>query len=359
LFDTNKDPEKEDSKMQDPAPALPEIPNPKLLQAPHKIPTLFPYSRTSVYLLMSPETIQQNPTSVVLRARSIHGPLALEIPVEVLSTPAETIHQLAAKKAMQDLEEERGWIVNAQDQAGVLVKDRYPSKFEELVTQEAVRLGETFQVAGKWCSSVAVSAMEDGSSEDSAGAESCSIYSGQSVFSGMDSGGLQCLTKELPRVSPTVPKRILCSRSPLLAVQQHGEKRSLPVRHDVAMRRKCRIVVPNVAALTNRPAFCMRIPNSQYSQLPKPSHCGIVDNVDKSPAAVSDPNWARRWENTTDAEKVLGLIALQDFEGSWQEDNKAFLPFLVVRCPRCRWGSQRTGLDDFAGGSVLGTQDGR
>jgi hypothetical protein len=172
LFDTNKDPEKEDSDMQDPAPALPEIPHPKLLQAPHKIPTLFPFSRTSVYLLMSPETIQRNPTSVVLRATSAHGPLALEIPVEVLSTPAETIHQLAAKKAMQDLEEGRGWMVDAQDQAGLSVKDRYPSRFEELVKQEAVRLGEKFQVAGKWCSFVAVSAMEDGSAEERMGLHS-------------------------------------------------------------------------------------------------------------------------------------------------------------------------------------------
>jgi hypothetical protein len=57
---------------------------------------------------MSPETIQRNPTSVVLRATSAHGPLELEIPIEALAKPAKTIHQLAAKKAVQDLEEGRG-----------------------------------------------------------------------------------------------------------------------------------------------------------------------------------------------------------------------------------------------------------
>jgi hypothetical protein len=40
----------------------------------------------------------------------------------------------------------------------MLVKNRYPSRFDDLVQREAVRLGEKFQVAGKWCSFVAVAA---------------------------------------------------------------------------------------------------------------------------------------------------------------------------------------------------------
>ena len=161
LFDSNVNPEKDDIKMGDVELALPEVPSPKLLQAPHKIPTLFAFSRTVVYLLMSPDTVQRKPTAVVLRATSSHGPLALEIPVEVLSSPAETVHQLAAKKAVQDLEEGRGWIYDAKDEAGILIKDRFPSCFDDLVKREAVRLGEKFQVAGKWCSFVAVSANDE------------------------------------------------------------------------------------------------------------------------------------------------------------------------------------------------------
>jgi hypothetical protein len=113
LYDPSANPENEDIKMQD-VDYLPKVPFPKLLQAPHQIPSLFAFSRTTVYLLMSPETIQRNPTAVVLRATSDHGPLALEIPIEALSAPAETIHQLAAKKAVQDLEEGRGWIFDAK-----------------------------------------------------------------------------------------------------------------------------------------------------------------------------------------------------------------------------------------------------
>jgi hypothetical protein len=159
LFDPSVNPEKDILKgLKDSKFHLPNIPYPKLLQAPHKIPSLFAFSRTSVYLLMSPSTIQRKPTAIVLRATSGHGPLALEIPIEILDTPAETIHQLAAKKAVQDLEEGRGWIFDAKDQNGTLIKDRHASYLDELVQKEAVRLGEKFQVAGKWCSFVAVAA---------------------------------------------------------------------------------------------------------------------------------------------------------------------------------------------------------
>lgn len=158
LFDPSVNPEKDDIVMEEAEVLLPEIPYPNLLQAPHNIPSLFAFSRTPVYLLMSPETIQRNPTSVVLHATSAQGPLELEIPIEALPKPAETIHQLAAKKAIQDLEEGRGWIYDAKDQNGMLIKDRYPSCFEDIVKKETVRLGEKFQVAGKWCSFVAVAA---------------------------------------------------------------------------------------------------------------------------------------------------------------------------------------------------------
>jgi hypothetical protein len=159
LFDTSVDPDKTDIKgMEDSKFWLPHIPHPKLLQAPHNIPSLFAFSRTTVYLIMSPDTVQRKPVSVTLRATSAHGPLALEIPVEILASKAETIHQLAAKKAVQDLEEGRGWIYEAKDQNGTMIKERYPSRFQELVEQEAVRLGEKFQIAGKWCSFVAVAA---------------------------------------------------------------------------------------------------------------------------------------------------------------------------------------------------------
>lgn len=162
LFDPKVNPEIESIDALDEKTGLPNIQHPKLLQAPHKIPSLVPFSRTTVYLLMGPETIQRNPTSVVLRATCPHGPLALEIPVEVLSERDQTIHQLAARKASQDLEESRGWVYDGQLSDEVLIKDKYPGNFDAIIEKEAVRLGETFQVANKWCSFVAVSSNDDG-----------------------------------------------------------------------------------------------------------------------------------------------------------------------------------------------------
>ncbi|KAK4034553.1 von Willebrand factor type A domain-containing protein [Parachaetomium inaequale] len=135
---------------------VPPVSEPKFLQAPFAIPPLYPFNRTTVYLLLSPETAQKQPKSVVLRGSSAFGPVELEIPVTVLAEKSETIHQLAARKAVKALEDGRGWIYHAKDAAGALLKDKYPGRFNDMVEREAVRLGVTYQVGGKWCSFVAV-----------------------------------------------------------------------------------------------------------------------------------------------------------------------------------------------------------
>ncbi|KAL8698188.1 MAG: hypothetical protein Q9201_006712 [Fulgogasparrea decipioides] len=145
-----------DNDSKDPFAHLPAVSVPTILQTPQAIPSLFPFSRTCVYLLFSGESAKRTPKSVNLRAKSQHGPLELEIPVETVNTLGKTVHQLAARKAIQELEEGRGWIYEAKDDAGQLVKDRYPSRFDEIVQREAVRIGVQFQVGGKFCSFVAV-----------------------------------------------------------------------------------------------------------------------------------------------------------------------------------------------------------
>ncbi|KAF9351152.1 hypothetical protein BGX26_010778 [Mortierella sp. AD094] len=161
LFDTSVDldeeiPVSDDESGESRYSHLPLVSPPKLLQAPHIIPPLYAFNRTSVYLLMGPESSQLKPKSVVLRGTSRHGPLQLEIPIQILDTPGETIHQLAARKAIAELEQGRGWITQAEDSNGVLLKDRHESQFSDMVEREAVRLGVQFQVQGKWSSFVAV-----------------------------------------------------------------------------------------------------------------------------------------------------------------------------------------------------------
>ncbi|KAK8091342.1 von willebrand domain containing protein [Apiospora phragmitis] len=140
---------------------LPPLGVPKLLQAPHSIPPLFPFVRSTVYLLMSSET--RKPESVVLRGKSQQGPLQLEIPITPLAEKGMSIHQLAARKAVGEIEEGRGWISHAKDAEGVLLKQRYDGKFQDMAEREAVRLGVAYQVGGKWCSFVAV---PEGAGED-------------------------------------------------------------------------------------------------------------------------------------------------------------------------------------------------
>ena len=143
---------------------LPSITPPKLLQAPFEIPPLYPFNRTSVYMLMSNETVQRPVKSVILRATSQHGPLELEIPVTTLAEPGEMVHQLAARRGVKELEEGAGWIYHAKDSEKRLLKEKHEGRFSDMVEREAVRLGVKYQVGGRWCSFVAVEEQKAGDS---------------------------------------------------------------------------------------------------------------------------------------------------------------------------------------------------
>lgn len=134
---------------------LPAVSAPNLLQTPQNIPPLFPFNRTNVYILISPEAAQGTIKSVSLKGSCSEEPFELEIPIEVLSERGETIHQLAAKKAVKELEEGRGWLVHAKDEEGVFIKEKFSICFQSMVEQEAVRLGVQYQIAGKFTSFVA------------------------------------------------------------------------------------------------------------------------------------------------------------------------------------------------------------
>ncbi|KAJ4384970.1 hypothetical protein N0V86_000575 [Didymella sp. IMI 355093] len=155
LFDTASNPDSSPPISADRYSHLPTIPIPKILQAPQSIPSLFAFNRSTIYLLLSPSAPQATPTSVILRGTSASGPLELEIPVQELQEKGSTIHQLAAKKAVSELEQGRGWLASARTNEGQLLKDAFEGRFSDMVEREAVRLGVQFQVGGKWTSFVA------------------------------------------------------------------------------------------------------------------------------------------------------------------------------------------------------------
>lgn len=171
LFDPSVDLDAPDAQNasndgQDRYAHLPPLETPAIIQAPFRIPPLFPFNRSTVYLLLSPNSpaATRTPKSVILRGTSSHGPLELEIPVIVASDnegKGETVHQLAARKAVRELEEGRGWLSEAIDATGARLKEKMEGRWDEMVEREAVRLGVEFQVGGKWCSFVALEENQD------------------------------------------------------------------------------------------------------------------------------------------------------------------------------------------------------
>ncbi|KAG9500484.1 hypothetical protein J7337_008963 [Fusarium musae] len=161
LFDASAN-DDDDTEMAD-APGvdskfehLPDVSSPRYLQTPGTIPPLFPFNRTTVYVLLSEDTPSQQPKSVILRGTSSHGPLELEIPITLVAEKDSVIHQLAARKEVKELEEGRGWLKHAKDSDGKLLTEKYDGHLSDIVEREAVRLGVKYQVGGKWCSFVAV-----------------------------------------------------------------------------------------------------------------------------------------------------------------------------------------------------------
>ncbi|KAK4626246.1 von Willebrand factor A domain-containing protein 5A [Fulvia fulva] len=155
FFDTAANPDTTAEKTDgDRYAHLPKLETPKALQAPVDVPPLFPFNRTTVYVLLGPDSPEQDVVSLTLRATAPQGPIELNIPIQGRQSGV-SIHTLAARKVIQDLEQGRGWLNNASS-GGKPLKVAYESRFDEMVEREAVRLGERFQIAGKWTSFVAV-----------------------------------------------------------------------------------------------------------------------------------------------------------------------------------------------------------
>ncbi|KGO67877.1 hypothetical protein PEX1_064250 [Penicillium expansum] len=143
---------------------LPAITSPRVIQAPYNIPPLYPFIRTNVFLLMDPHSPEKIPTSLKLSATSNDGPLELRIPICDIVT-SETIHQLASRKAVIELEEGHGWLSHAKDENGNEFKQLHAETKQRLAERECQNLGIKFQVTGKYCSFVALEESSCSSSE--------------------------------------------------------------------------------------------------------------------------------------------------------------------------------------------------
>ncbi|RPB00525.1 hypothetical protein L873DRAFT_1679898 [Choiromyces venosus 120613-1] len=133
---------------------LKKLKTPKILQAPYQIPQLYSQVRAVVYLLISPtgDRFLRNPTSVKLQGTTVSGAeMEQSIPITRLDEPGLTIHQLAARTALRDLEDGSSWLHSGK--YGIDPKDE---TFQEYVEREGESLALKWGLASKWTSFVAV-----------------------------------------------------------------------------------------------------------------------------------------------------------------------------------------------------------
>ncbi|CAH0004427.1 unnamed protein product [Clonostachys byssicola] len=267
--------------------SLPAIPAPDYIQVPSQITQVFPFNRTTTYVLLSNQNQNQNlePKSVILKGSCHQGPLELEIPIVHLSEKASVIHQMAARKEIRDLEQNRGWLSVARDDGGTLLREQFRPGFSNMAKREAVRLGVQFQVVGKWCSFVAV---EPPQSRGLAGLEK---EIGEIEISQLptDVRPIACSSRSMPRdraqVSGNASQRGFCA--------QIGKRRAVGLSS-------------KAPSSSSTGAFSHSKPKATPASSGEAGNSQPMDNGgSKADSAYSNHS------------KLQSLIALQDFGGCW------------------------------------------
>lgn len=363
LFDPNyKEADIEKKTESSTATEFPELSPPKILQAPYKVPSLYSFNRTSVYLLLGPETNPRRPKSITLRGTSRHGPLTLTLPIEDdddAGRKGTTIHQLAARKLMLELEEGRGWVYHAKDTEGQNIVETHESKKEDLVKREAVRLGVKFQVSGKWCSFVAVEEDKEDEEEktheeETRIAQTAPREEPPATMPTAQLCALRSTCPPAPQMSamlgsstydPTIEDM---SRSPVMKVAQRGERldSNVFIEGNIEKARMRRRGVGKLASVFGslsgglssgsggglfggfggkKSKKARRVQSQEAAMAPEPAESRDLqadeeesDDEDMGVGIFDDkPEAGPESEN-----KVYALIAQQAFEGSWEWDDK-------------------------------------
>ncbi|KAF2964761.1 hypothetical protein GQX73_g8795 [Xylaria multiplex] len=249
---------------------VPKVSGPPILQAPFRVPPLYPFSRSTMFLLLDQSTYELTPESIIFRASSEDGPIELEIKVEDIGK-GETIHQLAARKAISELEKGHGWLSNATDkESNVLLKTQYESLWDEIVEREAINLGTKYQIAGKWCSFIAIEGDEEHDPVS---------FGGKIPRSTLGPAPRKQLASKACRKSapstPVVPRKL--KRADIGRVNTPPEKKT----HSILKKKRT-------------DSSLQKIPSTSLRQS------------------------ARLQPDTSSEEKMHALIRLQKFDGSWE-----------------------------------------
>lgn len=321
LFDESADIEGSPPNGKERSIPLPNIPIPRPLQAPHKLPALLPWTRTTAYLLCDTARV---PEKLTIRGTCSQGPLELVIPIQALDYSTITVHTLAARAAVHELEEGRGWLYSATV-AGEPVRTKHASCFGELVKREGVRLSVKYQVASKWASFVAV---ENGTARDTA-SNSGEVPPQPTLAS----NGLVNMGR--------VDRRSVFFPNPNVQ-QQQGAASSLnsvaPRSRGISSAPMCRYpggfgvannqVTPPVVHVRDRARFGKA--NSQLGKKFTSKRSSPVRFL-REDGEVSESEETPQQTIDTDLAKVRQIIALQDFDGYWEADNAALYELLGIK----------------------------
>lgn len=134
------------------------FPLPAYIQAPYRMNSLHPFARSSIFFLFNQDQ-GSLPQAISVKASTSSGEtISVDIPVEHTITKSPIIHHLAAKSAILDLEAGHSWIHASASRSGLFFggESRVPAALDDLVRQEAERIGLKWKITGKWTSFVAV-----------------------------------------------------------------------------------------------------------------------------------------------------------------------------------------------------------
>ncbi|KAF7128279.1 hypothetical protein CNMCM5793_002821 [Aspergillus hiratsukae] len=316
LFDADY---KEDEQKPDEEP-LPDVTAPQTIQAPYRIPGLYPFIRTTAYLLLGPATTH-NPKSLIFRGTSKQGPLVLRIPIDNIGT-GETIHQLAARKAMIELEEGHGWLATAYSD-GNPFNNLHPATKERIIARECEKLGTQFQVTGKHCSFIA---LEKDSTSDQDKAKDIADLSTAEATAEQDTVRIGAIA----RGSARAPNRRLSSKSHRIITSTSEERFSAPTRSSARLQAREMQAPPQTsharfAALPTRrggapqslfgaPAAVNRTSDAEFGA-PSRGRGEATVSLFGAPAAVNRPSDAA-FGAPSGGRSLFGVARFMDMRGS-------------------------------------------
>ncbi|KFY12272.1 hypothetical protein V491_06852, partial [Pseudogymnoascus sp. VKM F-3775] len=122
------------------------------IQAPHKIPDLHAFSRSSVYFFLNEEFEGK---VAKIQATSVHSgeTFTAEIPIEKSEIGKKWVHQLAAKAVLGDLESGQSWI---HDKYKNITDATAKAEADELAKFEGEKIGIEWNISSKWTSFIVV-----------------------------------------------------------------------------------------------------------------------------------------------------------------------------------------------------------